>query len=314
MNKLWAMEVFVRVVESGSFSRAAESLELANATVTSSIRNLEQSLGVTLLQRNTRHLHLTEEGALYFERCKTLLQGVEQAEADTRSAAGEIAGRLRIEVPVALGHALICPAIPDFVARHPQLTLSVDLTNQPHNLIEHGLDVAIRTDHVEDRDLVAQPIFQARMVVCAAPALVGAPGPQHPRELDPRRCLGFHVDGRYAPREWKLRRGGEEVIVKPQGQLNYSCSEALVDAGCRGAGFIHVLDVFAQRSLAEGALARLFPEWETAVRTFYAVRPRSRYTSPKVRAFTGFLRELLHSPDAEDASQPVAIRRQRKAR
>ena len=181
MDKLWAMEVFVRVMECGSFSRAAESLDLANATVTSSLRNLEKHLSVTLIQRNTRHLRLTEEGDLFLPRCLEILKSVAQLESDVKIHATEIAGLLRVECPFAIGQTLLCPALPELARRHPGMSVAVNLTNEPHNLIERATDVAIRMDRVEDADLVARPIYEARYIVCGAPATV-----RRLRKLDPQ--------------------------------------------------------------------------------------------------------------------------------
>src|SRR5579864_5681897 len=169
MDRLWAMEVFARVSECGSFSRAAESLNLANATVTSCVRNLERHLGVTLLQRNTRHLRLTDAGERFHARCKVLLEDVLVAEQEAAQAHAEVRGTLNVEAPIAIGHALLLPALPSLLAEHPGLSVNVNLTNKPHALIERGIDIAIRMDAVEDSDLVARPLYAASYVVCGRP-------------------------------------------------------------------------------------------------------------------------------------------------
>ena len=314
MDKLRAIEVFVRVAECASFSRAAESLELANATVTSCIYNLEKNLGVTLIQRNTRHFRLTEEGALFLPRCQELLQSVDRAEAEIRSKTGEIAGTLRVEMPIAIGHALICPALPLFARRYPGLSVSVTLTNQPHNLIERGIDVAIRMDRIDDADLVARPIYKARSVVCASPGLARSHPIASPRDLDPRQCLGLLAEGRDTPRDWFFRRDGDEILVHPQGPLNFSSSDALIAAALQGAGFIHVLDVFANRYFKDGKLVAVLGGWETAIRTFYAVTSKSRFTTLKVKAFSEFLAEMFSDQRQPGTTRPAAVFPRRRAR
>nr|WP_278253155.1 LysR family transcriptional regulator [Bordetella petrii] len=289
------MQVFARVMECGSFSRAAESLNVANATVTSCVRNLEQHLGVTLIQRNTRHLHLTEEGRLFLPRCLEVLNAVLQAEADVQGSAADIAGPLRVEAPFAIGQSLLCPALVELTRRHPGLSVSMTLTNEPHNLIERATDVAVRMDRVEDADLVGRPIYEAHYVACGAPdtvaaALAAAPTP---RDLNPARCLGLLQGTRQTPNPWIFTRGKEQAVVQPGGILHFNNTESLIQAAVRGAGLIYVLDIFVADLIDQGRLARLYPEWTTTVRTFYAVTVKTRYTAPKVRAFIDFLLEIF---------------------
>ncbi|HEY9280424.1 MAG TPA: LysR family transcriptional regulator [Eoetvoesiella sp.] len=293
MDRLWGMEVFVRVVECESFSRAAESLDLANATVTSSVRNLEKHLGVTLIQRNTRHLHLTEEGKLFLPKCREILQAVAQAESDVKINAIEIAGPLRIEAPFAIGQSLLCPALVQFTKRHPELSIAVTLTNTPQKLIDRGTDVAIRMDRIEDADLVGRPIYEARHIVCAAPALAAALRESHPEKLDPAQCLGLFEEGNYRPNDWIFTKGDEQVVLRPQGALHFNNTQALIQAATQEAGFIYVLDIFVADLISQGKLIELFPDWNTVVRTFHAVTVKSRFVSPKVRTFIDFLLEIF---------------------
>ena len=306
MDRLWAMTVFVRVAECSSFSRAAESLDLANATVTACIRNLENHLGVTLIHRDTRRLNLTEEGAIYLTRAREVLRNVDEAELEVRSRLGELRGALVIETPISFGHALLCPALHDFAARHPGISTAVTLSNQPHNLIEKAIDVAIRMDRVEDADLIARPIYEARYVVCCRPELA-ATLPEHPGELDPLLCLGVLAEERRISNPWALERGEEKLLLQPQGRLHFNSNDALLLAARQGAGVIHVLDIFANRALQQGELVAVFPEWQTRRRTFYAVTTREKNDSAKVRAFTDFLTEVIDSERRPSASRPVEV-------
>ncbi|VTU45422.1 MULTISPECIES: LysR family transcriptional regulator [unclassified Variovorax] len=301
------MEVFVRVAECGSFSRAADSLNLANATVTTCVRNLERHLGVTLIHRDTRRLRLTEEGQLYLPRARELLHSVAQTEEEVRTSMGELRGALHIEMPISIGHALVCPALPTFAQRHPAISTAITLTNQPHHMIERAIDIAIRMDSVEDADLIARPIYEARYVVCCAPRLA-ASLPADPAALDPHRCLGILAEERSHANGWKLERGEEKVEIKPQGPLHFNSSDALLMAARAGVGAVHVLDIFAHRLLDGGELVRLYPEWTTAVKTFYAVTAKARSSSAKVRAFTEFLVEVLDSERRPSATRAVAVR------
>jgi len=307
MDRLWAMTVFVRVAESRSFSRAAESLDLANATVTACIRNLEQHLEVTLIHRDTRRLHLTEEGELFLQRAREVLRLVEETETEVRTRLGELRGPLVIEAPISFGHALLCPALPAFADRHPGISTAVTLTNQPHNLIEKAIDVAIRMDRVEDADLIARPIYEARYVACCAPSL--APSlPAHPKDLDPALCLGVLPEERRTANAWVFERGDEQVTVNPAGRLHFNSTDALILAARHGAGVVHVLDIFANRALQQGELVPLYDDWQTSHRTFYAVTTRARNGSAKVRAFNEFLTEVIDAERRPDPLRPVAVR------
>jgi LysR family transcriptional regulator for bpeEF and oprC len=307
MDKLRAMEVFVRVMECGSLSRAAESLDLANATVTSSLRNLERHLGATLIQRNSRHLHLTEEGRLFLPRCQEILRNMARAESDVKLLAADISGSLRVEAPFAIGQNLLCPALVDLTRRHPGLSVSVTLTNDPHNLIERATDVAIRMDRVEDADLVGRPIYEARYIVCGTPATVGSMRVSRPGELDPARCLGLFAEGSHTPNPWRFAKDGEEIIVRPRGPLNFNNTEALIQTALQDAGLIYVLDVFVADLINQGKLVELFPDWQTSKRTFHAVTVKSRFAAPKVRAFIDFLLEIFDARYRPDVTTMVAV-------
>jgi LysR family transcriptional regulator for bpeEF and oprC len=301
------MEVFVRVAECGSFSRAAESLDLANATVTTCVRNLERHLDVTLISRDTRRLRLTEEGMLYLPKARQLLQFVNQAEEEVRERTGELRGNLHIETPISIGHSLLCPALPTFAKRHPDISTAITLTNQPHNLIERAIDVAIRMDHVEDADLVARPVYEAKYVVCCTPQ-IAARLPSDPAKLDPRQCLGVLNGERRHANAWQLEQGGSKFEIRPGGPLHFNSSDALLAAALAGVGVVNILDIFVHRALESGALVRVYGDWNAGVKTFYAVMIKDRATSAKVRAFTDFLMEVLDSERRPSATRAVSVR------
>jgi LysR family transcriptional regulator for bpeEF and oprC len=258
--------------------RAAEALDLANATVTTCVRNLEKHLDVTLINRDTRRLHLTEEGQLYLPRARELLQSVARTEEEVRTRLGELRGWLHIETPISLGHALLCPALPAFAQRYPEISAAITLTNQPHHMIERGIDVAIRMDHVEDADLVARPVYESIYVVCCTPALAKTL-PAHPGELDPRRCIGILADERRHANAWVLEKDRERVEIRPGGPLHFNSSDALLQAARSGVGLAHVLDIFAHRLLDVGELVQAYPDWKTTAKTFYAVTAKWRTSS-----------------------------------
>ncbi len=307
IDKLWAMEVFVRVAECGSFSRAAESLDLANATVTTCVRNLEKHLNVTLINRDTRRLRLTEEGQLYLPRARELLQSLAQTEEEVRTRMGELRGWLHVETPISLGHALLCPALPEFARRYPDISAAVTLTNQPHHMIERAIDVAIRMDHVEDADLVARPIYESPYVLCCAPELASKL-PAHPGQLDPKLCLGILPEERQHPNRWRLTKGEEDIDLRPEGPLHFNSSDAVLAAAEGGVGVACTLDIFALRNLREGTLVQVYPDWQLPKKTFFLVTPKTRANSVKVRAFTEFLFDVLDKERRPSARTPIAVK------
>lgn len=311
MDRLWAMEVFVKVVEANSLSRAATHLDLANASVTTCIRNLETHLGVTLLQRSTRHIHLTDDGAVFYNHCRSILGQVNEAEAAVSASRDRLRGTLRLELPIAVGHLIIGPALMDFAAEHPDLRVMVSLTNDRASLIRRGVDVAIRMDEVDDGDLVARWIYEAKHVLCAAPSFLEQHGvPSHPSKIDPRRCIGFNATFVSGTREWSFRRDKEAYDLRPAGNLSFNSSDALLQTAVRGAGMIYVLDVLAQDYIRRGEITPILQDWQTAKQTFYAVYPQSRFVPPKVRMFVEFLAQLFKArPQSDSVMVPRLLAR-----
>lgn len=310
IDLLWAMQVFVRVVECGSFRRAADSLNKANATITSCIRNLEQHLNVVLIQRNTKFLHLTEEGQVFFERCVRLLKDVEEAQAEVAGKVSEVSGHVRVEMPLVIGQDLLSAALPKFLQENPKLSVSMIVTNDPRNIIERGTDVAIRMDAVEGTDLVAKFLYQSPYIICGSPSFIEKHRiTSSPAELDENLCLGMLIEGRYAPQPWKFSRENEKVYVEPRGPIHHNNTHSLIQAALNDIGLICVLDVYVKKQLASGELQQLFPDWALPFRTFYAVTPKTRFIPAKSRAFIKFLSDTLHqTPRVKGADQqPVAI-------
>lgn len=294
IDRLWAMEVFVKVVEAGSLSRAATHLDLANASVTSCIRNLETHVGATLLQRSTRYLSLTDEGTRFYARCRDILAMVDEAEADASPTEASIRGVLRVEMPIALGHLIIGPALTDFAAEHPKLQIIVNLTNSVDDLIRRAVDIAIRMDEVQDSDLVARRIYETRHVLCAAPAFLSGIGlPASPAAIDPARCLGLSMSFISRPKPWSFSKSGESHTINPAGNLFFNSSDALLRSAARGGGFVYLLDILARDFIRRGELSIVLPDWTTAKQSFFAVYPPSRYVPRRVRLFVAFVAKLL---------------------
>lgn len=294
MDRLWAMEVFVNVVEAGSLSRAAIHLDLANASVTSCIRNLETHVGATLLQRSTRHISLTDEGTHFYARCREILSMVDEAEAEALPTEAALRGVLRVEMPIALGHLIICPALTDFAAEHPKLQVRVTLTNTVDDLIRRAVDVAILIDEVQDVDLIACRIYETQHVLCASPEFLRRTGePASPADLDPACCIGLAMTLTGKSKPWIFGKDGESHTIEPAGNLFFNSSDALLRSAARGGGFVYVLDILARDYIRRGELQAVLPDWTTVKQSFFAVYPPSRYVPKRVKLFVAFAAKLL---------------------
>lgn len=294
MDRLNAMRIFVAVVESGSFSGAAKKLALGNPTVSESVKNLEQALGVRLLDRTTRRMNATAEGALYYERCRTVLADIDEVELALSEARAKPRGRLRVAVPAALGHAYIVPALAEFAACYPDLRTTVLLDPGPTSPLESGVDVAIQLGQLKDSSLVARKIYETRHVACAAPNLLARQGePRHPKDLRAMNCLGFYSPNTRRLLEWQFRKGSEIWTHVPAGNLLLNSSEALIDLAIRGTGVIYMLDVLIRSAVSAGTLTPILGDWTTLARPLYLVHSHKRHVPAKVRAFEAFIEHLF---------------------
>ncbi len=308
MDKLRAMEILVATVEAGTLSGAASRLGLSNAAVTAQLQGLEAHLHTTLLHRSTRHLRLTEEGAAFVARARAILASV--AEAEAGAGTQTVHGVLRVQVPIAVGHTVLAPALAEFSRLHPALQVVTVLDNEVGRLGNTAIDVAIRIDEVEALDLVARPIYSSRYVVCAAPRLLaGRAPPRDPEELGAAECLGWVAGACASPRAWRLRRGRREAVLRPAGGLLFNSSDALLGAAAEGAGFVYVLDLLAHRYIQAGRLVAVLPDWDTEQEVFYVTYPKTRFVAPKIRAFAEFAARAFPKHLGPGAGSTVRVRR-----
>lgn len=237
------------------------------------------------------------------------------AENEVHKKLDDVNATIRVESTMAIAHALICPLLPIFVSRHPSISIATTLINSPRNLIEFGTDVAIRVDHVDNAELLARPICQAKHVVCISPALVmRQPLPVSPRDLDPKQCLGLLTEGQYVPRPWNFSRGKERFAIFPRGPLCCNSSDALINAAIQGLGLIHLPDTFVKSHIVSGTLVTVYSDWDYDTRIFYAVTPKARYVSPRVRAFVDFLSETLREEKNSERLGIIPVREAQRAK
>jgi LysR family transcriptional regulator for bpeEF and oprC len=295
MDRLQSMEVFRWVVDLGSFSRAADRLDLSKATVTAHVAALESRLGVRLLHRTTRKLALTDDGAAYLDHVRRVLADVEETEGILTAGRSLPRGVLRVDLPVSIGRQFVVPALPRFAAQYPELKVVAILEDRRADLIEAGIDAALRIGPLEDSSLVARRVYEADFVACASPDYLAVHGtPQTPADLARHNCLGLYAVSRGQVLDWVFEKDGERVSFTPGGNLSISNGEALLDAAVAGAGIVMMFDMTASRWLASGALRPLLQDWQRRDRyPISVVYPQSRHLSAKVRAFSDFVAGLF---------------------
>lgn len=297
MDQLFCMRVFTRVVEHGSFARAAEDLALSRASVTGAIAQLERRLGVRLLHRTTRRLSLTDEGRAYHQSCVRILGDLNEAEEALTSARASPRGRLRVSVPQSFTHLLFMPALPGFMARYPDISLEVIFTDRAVNLVEEGIDCAIRAvDLPADSTLVARHIATNKRITCAATGYLAAHGtPTSIDELARHECISFISPSTGRGQDWSFIRDGEELRFTPRGRLGVTSLEAAAAAAVSGMGIAQVPEALVYRALLAGDLQPLLLDWVADTPPMRVVYPGNRYLTAKVRAFADFVADLYPS-------------------
>ncbi|HSN72323.1 MAG TPA: LysR substrate-binding domain-containing protein, partial [Steroidobacteraceae bacterium] len=274
MDKLAAMRVFMRVAERGSFARAADDLDLARSQASSQVAALERELGVRLLNRTTRRVSLTADGSEYLERCRRALAEIDAAEEALRRDRARIAGRLRVDVPVTFGRALLIPALPQFLERYPALELDVRLEDRVTDLVAEQVDVAIRAGRIRQRDLIARRAGAMRMLLCASPEYLARVGvPERLEDLTSHRCIGISnpQTGRVGP--WDFRRGAARRRVVVPYAVSFNSAEAGVLAAVNGIGIARGVDLMLAPHLVSGALQVVLPQWTGEGPTLSIVYP-----------------------------------------
>lgn len=284
MDKLSAMATFVRIVEKGSLTAAAGALETSLPSVVRTLAALERELGVRLLNRTTRRIHLTDEGAQYLERCRAILGAVQEAEAAFTLAKAEPRGRLAVTAPVLFGRRYIAPIVTRFLRRHPGVSAELLFVDRVVNLVEEGIDVAARIGHLPDSSLVAAPVGKVRRVICASPEYLRRRGtPRVPQDVRNHACV--RLTG-LAPRpEWQFRVGRRAVPVALNAVIACNDTESGLEACLSGHGLGLFLSYQTAPYQSEKRLRYVLEEFENEPEPVHIVYPQSRLVSGKVRMF-----------------------------
>ncbi|GAA4501294.1 LysR family transcriptional regulator [Gluconacetobacter tumulicola] len=294
MDRIDLFRIFARVVESASFTRAAATLDLPRSTVSTAIQDLEARLGTRLLARTTRRVAPTPDGAAFYEQCLRLVADVEEAEGQFRREPGGPHGVLRVDMPGRIGRLVVAPALPDFLARHPGISIELGVTDRAVNLIEDGTDCALRVGPVHDSTLIARHMGEFRLLNVASPAYLARHStPHHPDDLPNHLAVRYAspATGRVEPWEW-VQDGTIRTLPLP-GRVTVNSAEALIACCLAGLGMIQVPAYDVQDHLRSGALVDLLPDWRAEPMKLTLLHPHRRHAARRVRVFADWLAGLL---------------------
>jgi len=307
MDQLLALRVFVRIAESGGFSRAADAMNIPRPTVTKLVQDLEQHLGTKLLHRTTRRVNVTPEGAAYYERATRLIGELDDMDDDASRARARPHGRIRVDIGSVLANMVLIPALPAFRARYPELHVDLGVSDRAVDLVGEGVDCAIRGGALPDTSLVARRIADMDWVTCASPAYLRARGvPKHPSELLPRaiepasrRSVPGHavagyfssLTGRAFPLEF--HKAGEQVVVHGHVEVAVNESTAHLSALLAGVGVGQAFKFMAAPHIESGRLRSVLDDWTRPRQPFHVLYASNRHLSAKIRLFVDWVAEVF---------------------
>ncbi|RBL68044.1 LysR family transcriptional regulator [Pseudomonas sp. MWU13-2625] len=304
MDRFDAMQAFARVVEAGSFTKAAETLHMSKTTVTQRVQQLEARLRVKLLNRTTRKVNVTADGAIYYERVIKLLADMDDAETGLSGASALPRGRLRVDVPSPLARLILMPALPEFHARYPDIQIDMGVSDRIVDIIDENVDCVVRGGELLDQSLMARRVADLQLGVFAAPSYLARAGmPLHPRELEDshHRVVGFLWARTGKPVPYALHNGSEHLQIKGRHVLAVDDGNAYLAAGLAGMGVLWLPRYMSHAHQARGELVPLFEDWQLEPMPLYVAYPPNRHVSLKLRVFIDWIIELMaqHAPVIE---------------
>ena len=279
---------FVCVAEYESFTRAARTLGISTAQVSRQISALEKRLNIKLLYRTTRKVSLTEEGRVFYQHCRSVLDGLDAAEQAVSNLQSKPQGRIKLTAPVTYGEQQLLPLINDFMMQYRDIEVTAFLSNQQIDLIEGGYDLAIRIGKLRDSTMMAKKLSLRTNFVCATPAYLHQYGvPRTLDDLSQHNCLLGTRD------YWHFVEKGTEKNLRVSGSIQYNSGYSLVDAALKGLGIVQLPDYYVQKYLASGALVSLLDDYREPEESIWAIYPHNRHLSPKIRLLVDYLAEHL---------------------
>ncbi len=296
MDKFKAMETFVRVVEAGSLSKAAETLSVRKSTISMTLKHLEESVGIRLMHRSARHSVLTEEGRSYYEYCKNTLDELLEFENALNGKGKSPIGKLRVDMPNTVATTLLIPSLGNFTKRYPAISLAIGISDRRVDLIREAVDCVIRTGPLEDSSLIGRRIGEFRWVVCATSSYLERKGlPAKPRALMGHDIVGYFKGGASFIERWEFCEDGLDTEVSLSSTLSFNDTLAYIQCGLEGRGLIRVADFAAKPYFARGELVEVLEDFSPAPVPISILFPSARHLSPAVRAFADWAASLLSS-------------------
>ncbi|MEM5331942.1 LysR family transcriptional regulator [Paraburkholderia sp. JHI2823] len=295
MDRSQELAVFVAVVDAGSFIGAVDTLRMSKAAVSRYVDALEQRIGVRLLHRTTRRLSLTEEGRLFYQRAREILEAMDNAEAEVSSRTQVPSGLVRVNVPLSFGVSHLAPLWGDFMAAWPQIDLDITLNDRVVDLVDEGYDLAVRISTLPDSSMVCRKLASTAMVVCASPGYLSRHEvPRHPRDLAAHRVLAYtHLSGRD---EWHFHGPDGKVLVHTEARVYSNNGDTCRAIALRDGGVILQPDFMIGEDVKAGRLIRLMPEYRSIELGIYAVYPSRKQLPLKVRCLIDFLLDAFRVP------------------
>jgi len=297
-NMLELMKIFAQVVESGSFSKAADRLQMHRPAVSKAIQQLEDELGVKILHRTTRRLSVTEEGEEIYQRSKLVLADVSDMMASF-SPTQPPRGRLRVDAPLALTHAILVPALSEFQTLYPEIELVLTASDRITDFVSEGIDCVIRLGELEDSSFISRRVGNVSMATCASPSYLARQGvPLTPDDLVHHKAVNFFSEHSREVMDWNYAIDGEIISRRPGSNMLVNNSDVLISCGLAGLGMLHALRTALEPHIQSGKLIEVLAEYATVTKPVSVLYPDRRYLSPKVRVFTDWFSALFAKQQA----------------
>lgn len=292
-NMIEYLNIFIQVVEQGSFSKAADVLQIHRPTVSKAIQQIEHDLGVKLIHRTTRKLSITAEGDEFYHHAKHVLAEVNNMMASFSQTLPP-RGRLRLDVPLALAHAILIPNLKHFQSLYPDIDIILVSSDKKTDLITEGVDCLVRLGELQDSSFISRRLGDIRMVTCAAPSYLQQHGrPETLADLGQHRAINFFSEHSRDVMEWKFIKDGSVVSLRPAGNMLVDNSDILLSCGLAGLGIIQATFDALAPHIASGALEEVLPQYPSVSKPVSVMYPDRRYLSPKVRVFIDWFSEVL---------------------
>ncbi|WP_431320188.1 LysR substrate-binding domain-containing protein [Rhizobium sp. YTU87027] len=302
MDQLSAMRAFIRVVETGNFTRAADTLAMPKATVTNLIQGLEAHLHTKLLNRTTRRVMVTTDGALYYERAAQIVSELEELDGSLSNSQGLPTGRLRVEMAGAFADWIVVPALCDFYQKYPDIRVDLGVGDRTVDYLAENVDCALRGGTPADQSLIARRVSEVEMLTCAAPLYIEKFGiPTRPEELEnDHYSVSYFRAQTNRTLPFEFRKDNEDLEINPRYLLSVNDSRTFVNAALNGLGIAQLPRFMIRDALAKGDLVEILPEWSREPFPLYIVYPPNRHLSNKVRVFVDWLVKLLSDAKLND--------------